>query len=66
MKTWTGSALDRLEELVGFDVFIITARLTPATQGVIGKRLLSLMKENAILINIARGEIIDEDALYEH
>jgi glycerate dehydrogenase len=63
---WIGTP-DRLEELIAAsDVFIITAPLTPATQGVIGKRQLSLMKENAILINIARGEILDEDALYEH
>jgi len=63
---WIGTT-DRLEELLAAaDVFIISTPLTTATLGLIGKPQLSLMKEDAILINIARGEIIDEDALYEH
>jgi phosphoglycerate dehydrogenase-like enzyme len=63
---WIGTP-NRLDELMAAaDVFVISAPLTRATQGVIGKRELSLMKEDAILINLARGEIVDEDALYEH
>src|SRR5882672_5271866 len=48
------------------DVFVIAAPLSPATVGCIGARELSLMKEDAILVNLARGEIIDEGAMFAH
>jgi glyoxylate reductase len=38
--------------------------LTNATRGLIGERELRLMKKTAILINSARGPIVDEQALY--
>jgi phosphoglycerate dehydrogenase-like enzyme len=63
---WIGTP-DGLDDLVAAaDVLIISAPLTSTTQRAIGKRQLSLMKDDAILINVARGEIVDEDALYEH
>ena len=38
--------------------------LGPETTGLVDARRLGLMKPSAFLINIARGQVIDEDALY--
>ena len=45
------------------DFVCITVPLTPATHHMIGARELALMPRHAILINISRGNIIDEPAL---
>ena len=45
------------------DVVSIHAPLTPRTRGLIGAAQLALMKPTAILINVARGGIVDEQAL---
>jgi phosphoglycerate dehydrogenase-like enzyme len=55
-----------LEALLrGADYVAITLALTPETRGMIGARQLALMKRSAVLINVACGEVVDEDALYE-
>jgi phosphoglycerate dehydrogenase-like enzyme len=55
-------ALD--EVLTRADHLAITLALTPETRGLIDARRLGLMKPGAVLINVARAEIVDEDALY--
>lgn len=45
------------------DVVTLHLPLTAATAGVIGKAELSSMRTGALLVNTARGELIDEDAL---
>ena len=47
------------------DYLAITLPLTPETRGLLGERQLRAMKPTAILVNVSRAEIIDEDALYE-
>jgi phosphoglycerate dehydrogenase-like enzyme len=46
------------------DALVIAAGLAPETRGLIDARRLALMKPDALLINIARAAILDEDALY--
>ncbi len=48
------------------DIVVLSAALTPETRGLIGRRELSLLREESIIINVARAAIWDEDALYEH
>lgn len=45
------------------DVISVHLPLGPATQGLIGKNEFSLMKDGVIIVNTARGAIIDEEAL---
>jgi phosphoglycerate dehydrogenase-like enzyme len=63
---WIGTP-DQLDTLlIAADLLVIATPLTPATLGLIGAPQLAHMKQDAILVNLARGEIIDERALYDH
>lgn len=55
-----------LDELLGAsDVVTLHSALTPETRGLLGRRELSLLKQDAILVNVSRGGLIDQDALVE-
>jgi phosphogluconate 2-dehydrogenase len=47
------------------DFIVLTVPLSPATEKLIGAAQLAMMKPTAILINIARGAVVDEAALVE-
>jgi phosphoglycerate dehydrogenase-like enzyme len=46
------------------DYLVIALPATAETRGLIGSPQLAMMKRTAVLVNVARAEIIDEDALY--
>lgn len=45
------------------DVLVLTVPLTEETSKLMNERTLSLMKEGAVLVNIARGAVVNEQAL---
>ncbi len=47
------------------DILTVHTPLTPETKGMVSRENLALMKKNALLINTARGPIVDEKALAE-
>ena len=55
---------DRLLELLPTaDVLALTCPLTPETENLVDAKALAVMKPSAHLVNVARGRIVDEDAL---
>lgn len=51
--------------LAAADYVMLTVPLTESTQRLIGRAELALMKPTAVLVNIARGGVVDSDALAE-
>jgi phosphoglycerate dehydrogenase-like enzyme len=57
------SELDSLLPLA--EVVVLILPLTEETKGLIGSRQLALMRQGALLVNAARGPIVETDALVE-
>lgn len=58
----TASLLEHVGEM---DVVVVTAPLLPSTRGLISREVLQAMKQDAMLVNIARGGLIDQEAMIE-
>lgn len=64
--TTHGATFVELDELVtSCSVVVLCAALTPETRGMFDKRRLSLLMDGACLINVARGGLIDMNALLD-
>ena len=56
---------ERLADALGeCDFVVLACPLTEHTRGLIDSAALAAMKPEAVLINVARGQVVDEDALY--
>lgn len=64
VDAWVG--FDRLDEtLPELDYIVVAAALGPETEGLIGRAQFAKMKPSAVILNVGRGPIIEEGALYE-
>ncbi|MFI6125281.1 2-hydroxyacid dehydrogenase [Streptomyces sp. NPDC051064] len=62
---WVGGN-GRLPELLAeSDIVVVTVPLSPATRGLIGPAELKAMGPGSFLVNVARGPVVQEEALYE-
>ena len=60
------SGWDRWPDILGEADFVVPCcPLTPETEGLFGERQFALMKRSAYLINMTRGRVVEEAALYE-
>lgn len=56
-----------LEELLRTsDALVVALPLTGSTEKLIGRAELSMMKRDAILVNVSRAEVVDQEAVYDH
>jgi phosphoglycerate dehydrogenase-like enzyme len=60
-----GTGDDLLEFLPMADVVVLAVPLTDETRGMINRKTIAMMKDGAWLVNIARGAVVDTDALVD-
>lgn len=62
-QSWT---LDALHDFMGSaDAVVVSLPLTDSTQGLVNAQAMTAMRRDAVLINVGRGAVIEEKALYE-
>lgn len=58
--------LDQLPAFMGrADAVVVSLPLTGGTRGLVGAKALAAMRPNGIIVNVGRGPVIDERALYD-
>ncbi|WP_242504267.1 2-hydroxyacid dehydrogenase [Promicromonospora panici] len=62
---WAGGSADLPRLLAESDVVVVCVPLSEATRGLIGAPELALLGADGVLVNVARGPVVQEQALYE-
>lgn len=58
--------LDQLPDfMASADAVVVSLPLTPQTQGLVGAEALAAMRPDALILNVGRGPVIDEQALFD-
>jgi phosphoglycerate dehydrogenase-like enzyme len=57
------SALD--EFMASVDIVVVTLPLADTTRGLVGRQALGAMRSDAVLVNVGRGAVVDESALFD-
>lgn len=63
---FVGTLADLNGVLSQADILVLSLPLNRETRGILGQKEFKRMKRDAILVNVARGEVIDEEAFYQH
>lgn len=62
-QSWT---LDGLQDFMGrVDAVVVSLPLTDNTRSLVDRQALNAMRADAVLVNVGRGPVVDEQALYE-
>ena len=64
-QSLSATCVSQDELLASSDYVVLSVPLTPQTRGLIGRPELARMKRTAILVNVARGPVVDTEALTE-
>jgi D-3-phosphoglycerate dehydrogenase len=66
IREWGAEPVEALPDLLGAcDIVTVHVPLSEATRGLLGRRELASMRDGSILIQTARGGVVEEDALVE-
>jgi len=61
---WAGPNDDLPRALTESDVLVVSTPLTPETSGIVGAAELEALGPEGLLVNVARGPVVQEEALY--
>jgi phosphoglycerate dehydrogenase-like enzyme len=62
---WIGTSADLHRLCQESDIIVVTCDLNAETEGLIDAAAFTAMQQHCFLVNVARGEVVEEEALYE-